>query len=1104
MGKLILFLTVVAACSLGAEAPVCLTGNDAQGRNVRLKDARYRVVWTQTVQPKPPADSRYRGWVPFAEGALTNGRPDEMDYVNLYTRPCNLYTYTWGPDDYTVEVDLGRVCEVTELRLEANQKWTTLRAWFARPQRWLPVAHTDDGKSLKVQGLRCRRLRVDIGGCARIGAVFSELYLWGSPLGESSEESRPAPLPPDDPPTPYLPLALRAPEAALPDSAPFVMPQPQEMAFGAERVRLARRTALILPEDASPAVREIAEALRDLIGGIADLDLQIGVSAEGAPAVRLGPAGSGGRFAETAARRGIALGRIGPEGYAVEVSRDGAVLTALDEAGLLHAARTFIFLARPELEGGVSLPFGHVRDFPREPVRPVFGYGGWRSDFKRRVLTLHALLKCNMAFGGTTPASIELMRRHRVVSVRGASMYPGSACGTEGDMLEISPGQKKQNLDLRRLSACCSHTNFWPGMLRAFPATPATAPVTAVDVGHDEIMHNPWMVCPRCRARGLTQREMLADNFLKAHAYLRARGYAVVLFCTGFKYVSKAFDMFLDIPTDGVVTVNYVRPDVNTIMRERGFATIAGNTRAFQLRPEEGAQGSMVWWWGLENRINLMGGILQNQLMQNEQNWSPEGRAEVNSPAWQARLTRLMPYVRAVIDGDPIEPDGLRRETFTVDLSSRANRSLRDDTWGDGAGWLDEGPTRDLRHLPAGPQTLADTPWQIATGERAAVVVAGPGAADRFLPDQVTGIAVGRPAATLHFLHACARRIWTSYNRAVLLLGFYRVRYADGSCLSVPVYYRLHLLEWTRDFGYRKMTEAPASPVGEAAVAWRGSTGGGHDVTLYAMTWVNPYPEKAIASVDVLASAQMEGNANALCLVALTGTAPTPFDLAHATRRTTRPPLRPWRERPEIPEGIVALDLTRATLHPKMVLADPTGARAWKTADNWFRAAASGAVYEKGEVAFGAYSALDPDDEPWRGASEESRQSSQYTLRFKRLIPLRGLGVKGAMQRPVAPGVFPCDFTLEFMDEHGEFHPFATVREHVGQEGEERWIFERERPVGGLRLRLSSGPGISAISLYARPDAIDAVRADAVEKIDDMLKGPKITVEDARDALDGL
>lgn len=1101
LGCVLTFLLCLAA---SAQAAVCLTGNDAKGPSVRLKDACYRVVWTQTNQPKPPADSRYRGWVPFTEGALTNGQSDEMDYVNIYTRPCNLYTYTWSPDDYTVEVDLGQVCEVTAVTLEANQKWTTLRAWYAKPQRWLPVAHNDDGKALTVTGLRCRTLRIDIGACAKTGAVFSEMYLWGTPLGDKADEARPAPLAPKEAVVPYTPLALKSSDAPLLAPDPFIMPQPQEMQFGEGRLRLPRNTPLVLPDDASPAVREIADTFRELIGGIVDLDLQIG-PAGAAPAIRLGLAASPGRWAEVAAQRKIAPGAIPAEGYAVEVTPGDVILTALDEPGLLNAARTLVFLARPEMDGGVSLPVGYVRDFPRETVRPIFGYGGWRSDFKMRVLTLHMLLKSNMAFNGTVPKSHEMMRRNRVTFVTGVSMYPGSACGTDGDILEMAAGQKKQNLDLRRLSACCSHTNYWPGMFRAFPSAPAKPPTMGVDVCHDEIMHNPWMVCPRCRARGLTQREMLADNFLKAYAYLRARGYTVVLYCTGFKYVSKAFDMFLDIPTEGVVTVNYVRPDVNTVMRDRGFTTIAGSTGAFQVKAEDGAQGSMVWWWGLENRINLMGGVLQNQLMQDEQNWSGDARAEVKSPAWQARLNRLMQYVRAVVDGAPLDPPELKRTFFTVDLAPRANRSLRDDVWGDGEGWLDEGPTRDLRHLPTGEQTWAGVPWRIGAGERAAILVAGPGAADRFLPDQVIGLPVGRAAGRLLFLHACSRRIWTNYLRSCVLIGLYRVHYADGTSISIPVYYKQHLLEWTRNFDYRKMETAPtSSPAGEAAVAWRGATDGGQDVTLYAMTWLNPYPEKEIASVDVLASAQMESNANVLCLLGISGTVPTPQELTHASRQKDRPPLREWRVRPELPAGVVGLDMTRRTLHPKMVLLDSGGARAWKTADNWFQVSTSGAVYEKGEVAFGAYSAMDPDDEPWRGAIEDSASPSELTLKFKRLIPLRGFGVKGAMQRPVAPGVFPCDFAVELMNEKGDFRKFAAVKEHIGQEGEERWIFDKETPVAGLRFRLSSGPGISALYLYARPNAIDTVRADSVDKIDDMFKGKKTTAEDAKDALDGL
>ena len=88
------------------------------------------------------------------------------------------------------------------------------------------------------------------------------------------------------------------------------------------------------------------------------------------------------------------------------------------------------------------------------------------------------------------------------------------------------------NMNLRRLSACCNHTNYWPGIYRAFPQKPSDPPGLIVDIDLDEMTHNPWMVCPRCRAHGLTEREMLLDAVLKAYNYLTARGYRVGVYAT--------------------------------------------------------------------------------------------------------------------------------------------------------------------------------------------------------------------------------------------------------------------------------------------------------------------------------------------------------------------------------------------------------------------------------------------------------------------------------------------------------------------------------------------------------------------------------------------
>jgi len=1058
----------------------CLTGNGPAEKNVRLKGGGYRVLWAGTRQPASPGDPAKRDLTPFSKGELTDG--DErvsLPMVNRYTEKVSLGGYTWGPDGYEIEVDLGQVCEVARFDLVGTQKWMLCKAYYPTIKRWLPLARGTT--SVTLQGLRTRRLRVEAGGlpCAD-AATFSEFRVWGDTLEKGAEESLPAPPPPDEPIVPYQALHLQPAPVAPVAPDPFVLPQPQEMLLGQARLTL-RRASVVPSENAE--IAEIARRFAEQVSALADVELAVGPPQPG-PTVWLGLAGDKGPCGDLAARLRIGPDAIKPEGYALEVTANGVVLVGRDLEGLIWATKTFLFLMRPEVEGGISLPTGHVRDFPRSPYRIAFGYPGWFGEFKAGLLSAMAALKSNMIELEVDKNCEAIARQNRIRRILGAALFPQSACGASGDMLEIAPRQRPGDLDPSRLSACCSHTDFWPNMLKAFPQEKCTVPGTFVCVGYDEIMHNPWMVCPRCRARGLSQREMLLDTFLKAYRYLTARGYGLALYATGFQAVSPAFDMFLDIPTENVLVFNYDRPEQNRTLSARGLPVVAGTGSGIvHIAPDSPVTAGVVWNWDSAERPAMMSGTVPRMVMQAEENWSSAtGKVAFKSPEWEARLNRAMQFVRCIIDHSPLDVPGAKREYFTADISKQANRTLQDDVYADGQGWLDEGPTRDLRHLPTGKQVFYGIPYDIC-GK--AIIVAGPGSADGDLPDQVLDIPIGRKAAELVFLHTCAKPVWSNLNRMILLLGFYRIRYDDGTFVAVPVNYSQHLLEWLRPFGYRKMEFEPVrQPVADATVAWRGSTEAGHDVTLYAMSWRNPYPEKIIQAVDVLASARTESNNNRLCLVALTGRAVTPVDIKAAALNSFKPVLRRYRPRPPLPDGVVALDLTRRTTPPPLVAFSRSEPLAWQTHDRWVQARVSNLSYEKWELAYGVYSALNPDDEPWRcgGARYEGdpRGSGTLTLSFKKPLPLRGIGVKGIMQGANCPGFFPVDFEVSIQTQGDrKWRPIGQAKGHNGEEGEERWVFPGEETVTAVKIVVTEGDGLSAIYLYARPGTMPPARFES-------------------------
>jgi len=309
-----------------------------------------------------------------------------------------------------------------------------------------------------------------------------------------------------------------------------------------------------------------------------------------------------------------------------------------------------------------------------------------------------------------------------------------------------------------------------------------------------------------------------------------------------------------------------------------------------------------------------------------------------------------------------------------------------------------------------------------------------------------------------------------------------------------------HVRPWNETYNYRKMTTEPVgSPASSATVAWRGGTDGGHDVTVYAMSWRNPYPEKIVTFVDVLASAYRETNGNRLCVLALTGREPDSVDLRIAKSRHSRTVMRRYRPRPAVPEGAVLLDLTRGTLCPQLAIFNAADTRKWQTVDRWVTAQAAAAYGLPGNPSCGVYSALHPNDHAWRGHGD-------LLIRFKRLVSLRAIGVKGAMQTMAEAKRTPIDFELQILGEDlVTWQSVGAVTGHIGEEGEERWVFDKEKEIAAVRVRLSKGPGISSISLYGRPLGPVSVKSSMPLSPGKMFdKETEITDEDVLDALDGI
>lgn len=105
-------------------------------------------------------------------------------------------------------------------------------------------------------------------------------------------------------------------------------------------------------------------------------------------------------------------------------------------------------------------------------------------------------------------------------------------------------------------------------------------------------------------------------------------------------------------------------------------------------------------------------------------------------------------------------------------------------------------------------------------------------------PGSIRNIRVNRKFRALYFLHTAG---WGNNS----LCGYYRIRYADGSCVDFPLAGGRNIADWWMP------KDLPEAPVGIRRI---GSDG--HEIGFYVAKWENPHPEKMIDAIDFCAASR--------------------------------------------------------------------------------------------------------------------------------------------------------------------------------------------------------------------------------------------------------
>jgi hypothetical protein len=96
------------------------------------------------------------------------------------------------------------------------------------------------------------------------------------------------------------------------------------------------------------------------------------------------------------------------------------------------------------------------------------------------------------------------------------------------------------------------------------------------------------------------------------------------------------------------------------------------------------------------------------------------------------------------------------------------------------------------------------------------------------------------------------------------LIGEYRVNFADGSAIIIPIVYGQDVRDWFYVDGEKEPSRSK--------VVWKGdnqwATRVGARIRLYATTWENPWPDKSVTTIDY--SSKKDETAAAPFCVAIT------------------------------------------------------------------------------------------------------------------------------------------------------------------------------------------------------------------------------------------
>jgi len=624
----------------------------------------------------------------------------------------------------------------------------------------------------------------------------------------------------------------------------------------------------------------------------------------------------------------------GPEGYLLDVRKNLVVVAGGDDAGAFYGLQSLRQLVGRKSEQ-VEISGASIQDWPYKPFRGVKVYLPGRDNlpfFKRFISEFVALYKFNklileMNAGMRLERHPELnagwielandlnySRRDRSDGPNGAytdSVHHDTADGRmleKEEVADLVDYAARHNIEVIPEIPSLTHCYYlltrhrelaeiqeaeWPDTY--CPSNPASYDLLfdvvdeyievmkprMVHIGHDE-WRMPVGICARCRDKD--PRDLFIADLKKIHDHLTRKGVRMAIWSDhlnervrGVKTQAKKLASGYEYETPGGLTPEQARTQVpkdilmfnwlwedqlggsknDDELAEWGFEHIYGNfTERFPGYAErskvKGLIGGAASAWAVSSELSLGKDRLHNFLGTAGMLWSTEWP---ELPELYRRIQALMPEVRR-------------------NLSGKSSPSQ-------------DGETVVPLALPTNGAARVKPPIAIKTGR----VEAGGKCFDlgaSLIASAAAGaspIPIGEDFSSLIFLHALAQkasnnvvdRLIYNVDDTADLLGYYEVLYEDNLKVTIPIRYRVNILQW--EWGKKPMHGYYCWGADHVDVSQSGDS----SCSFFAFEWVNPRFGKVIKEVTLFPSKGFRDwtgktiDENSVWLAAISGVKKRPF-----------------------------------------------------------------------------------------------------------------------------------------------------------------------------------------------------------------------------------